>query len=268
MMSRPVLFQRKIPYLHPLQYPLPENTRNCIFCWSFWRFYQSVSLVWLELGELPGGTSCDSTSLAPPWRHCWWMLVTGHITSRIIWLTSYQNASKIEHYQSAFMVIISLSMLSMLPSEREASSTLILPKALLFINISKVPGNVCQSANARSRWNSWSHQHDGFPTPMAYEFKWKVPASRNKDSETGLRPKQAEIRRMKLYQIEVWKVLMFDVFFVFWTYLRFLSHTCDMRRMCERTYLRFRKQNDRRSKSSTTALEMPNRTNSQKGNSK
>ena len=62
------------------------------------------------------------------------------------------------------------------------------------------------------------HQH-GFPTPMAYEFKWKVPASRNKDSETGMRPKQAEIR-MKLYQIEVWKVLILDVF------LLFLEPTC------------------------------------------
>ena len=84
------------------------------------------------------------------------------------------------------------------------------------------------------------HQH-GFPTPMAYEFKWKVPASRNKDSETGL-----PNRWKKQYEIEVWKVLIL-LFFVF------------------RTYLRFRKQNDRRSKSSTTALEMPKRTNSPKG---
>ena len=60
--------------------------------------------------------------------------------------------------------------------------------------------------------------------------------------------KQAEIQRMKLYQIEVWKVLISDVFLLFF-----------------RTYLRFKKQNDRRSKSSTTALEMPKRTNSPKG---
>lgn len=118
------------PLLTSFTISFTRKYQKCIFCWSFWRFCQSVSLVWLELGELPGGTSCDSTSLAPPWRHCWWMLVTGHITSRIIWLTSYQNASKIEHYQSALMVIISLSMLSMLPSECEASSTVILPKAL------------------------------------------------------------------------------------------------------------------------------------------
>lgn len=71
MMSRLVLFQRKIPYLHPLQYPLPEiaffvdhfgvSVRVHLLCDWNWVNCQAVLRVTapalLRLGDIVGDRS-------------------------------------------------------------------------------------------------------------------------------------------------------------------------------------------------------------------
>lgn len=89
------------------------------------------------------------------------------------------------------------------------------------------------------------HQH-GFPTPRPMNSN-----GRSRPLATKIQRQACETGGNTTYEIiSNWslKGADFGCFFVVF-----------------RTYLRFKKQNDRRSKSSTTALEMPKRTNSPKG---